>query len=155
MKKIIRRDNGTIRVQTINNLPSKTQPQFQDSTNINIIMKKYHAGHGISHINSRKGFYDPDGKLSAINYQQSLQTVIDAQNSFNSLPSEVRKMFQNDPYQLITFLSDPKNKDKAMELGLLNIIPSEPTNPTNDLNERSNEPVTKKKTKEPTPQNDD
>ena len=41
-----------------------------------------------------------------------------AQQSFESLPSELRAKFENDPAKLISYLSDDKNNAEAIKLGL-------------------------------------
>ena len=41
-----------------------------------------------------------------------------AQQSFESLPSELRGRFENDPAKLIDFLSDERNNAEAVKLGL-------------------------------------
>jgi phage internal scaffolding protein len=124
MKKLIRLENGNVKVQTINDLPSKTQQQFAEQTNINNIMKKYHATGMITHLNQKQGQYVD---LSTIkDYQSSLQTVIDANASFMTLSSEIRKKFNNNPQELLSFLADPKNKDEAISLKIINPPKAEP-----------------------------
>jgi len=120
MKTIIKLQNN-VKVKTLNEKPSLTHPEFQDQTNINKIMKKYHATGMITHLNQKQGQY---ADLSQIkDYQSSLNTVLQAQASFMTLPSDVRKKFQNDPNALISFLADPKNQDEAIKLGLKNPKP--------------------------------
>lgn len=129
MKKIIKLENGNIKVQTLNTDPSKTQQQFKEQSDINKIMKKYHATGMINHLNGRPGRY---GDFSnAKTYQDSLQTVINAQNSFQNLPSDVRKRFSNDPYEMLSFVNDPQNKQEAINLGLI----PKPAPKNDDLND--------------------
>lgn len=118
MKIITRNKDGiAIKVQTKNEEPSLTQQHFESESNINNIMKKYHATGMITHLNRNKGVYADISTLG--DYQNSLQTVIDAQNAFMTLPSSVRKKFSNNPQELINFLADSKNKDEAISLGLI------------------------------------
>ena len=56
--------------------------------------------------------------FSIRDYQSSLGKLMQAQQSFESLPSELRAKFENDPAQLISFLSDEKNNAEAVKLGL-------------------------------------
>ena len=130
MKIITKRPNGTTRVITQNNEPSLTQQQFHDASDINQIMKKYHATGMITHLNQKKGAYLD--LSSAKDYQQSLDLVIEAQRSFMTLPSETRARFQNDPQQLISFLSDDKNREEAIKLKLINPKIQTPTPPSHD-----------------------
>lgn len=55
----------------------------------------------------------------AADFQHSMNRVIVAQEAFNSLSAETRHYFHNDPSRLITFLSDDKNYDKAVEFGFI------------------------------------
>lgn len=54
----------------------------------------------------------------ATSYDESLQIVLDAQDTFAELPSKVRKKFNNDPRELLLFMDDPSNLEEARELGL-------------------------------------
>lgn len=116
MKVIERRSNGTKRVVTINNEPSRTQQQFKDDVNINKIMAKYKKTGMIKHINPNSGVYADMTNIGS--YQEAMETVINAQNAFQDLPSNIRAKFQNNPQELINFLKDPRNDDEAINLGL-------------------------------------
>lgn len=117
MKKIIQLPTGHIKVLTVNNEPELTQQHFKDECDINNIIKKYTRTGSITHLNAKKGVYMDLTTLP--DYQQSLNTVLKANEAFESLPSKIRKKFHNDPQQLIDFLSDDKNYEEAMSLGLM------------------------------------
>jgi len=110
---------------SVNTKPSMTQKQFGDETDINKIMKKYHATGMITHLAKNPGRYMDLSEMK--DYAQSLQTVIDSEAAFMTLPSETRFKFQNNPQELINFLADPKNRDEAIKLKLLNPPPQEIT----------------------------
>lgn len=116
-KIITRRANGTVKVTTINDLPSRTQKQFKDKVNINSIMAKYRKTGLIEHVRKTPGKYMDLTKLP--DYQTALQTVIHAQNTFETIPANIRKRFNNDPAELISFLGDSKNMEEAIKLGLV------------------------------------
>jgi len=108
--------NGKYVYETVSSGP-KVQKQFKEMTDINAIMAKYQKGEAITHLNRRVGVY---GDFSEIrNYQSSLDLVLGAQKAFMALPSGVRKRFQNDPQQIIDFVSDKSNYDEAVKLGLI------------------------------------
>lgn len=109
----ILRKSGKLSVSTVNNQPSKTQQQFKEQTDINNIMKKYQMRHL---PNPQAGIYLDS--TDAPTYQQSLETVIKANEAFSSLSSDVRKRFSNDPTELLKFLKDLKNTEEAIKLGL-------------------------------------
>ncbi len=118
MKKIEKRQDGSIAVKTINSEPSRTQQQFKAQVDINNIMKKYKKTGDMSiFIKSGKGRYGDFSNVA--DYQTALNKVIETQDSFQSLPPEVRIKFANDPGQLLEFINDNKNYDEAVKLGLV------------------------------------
>jgi phage internal scaffolding protein len=99
-----------------NPLPSKTQQQFKDETNIYTILKKADKTGLITHVNSMRAQY---GDFTEVNeYQQNLNMVMEAQESFMALPAKVRKRFGNDPGEFLEFASNPENIEEMRKLGL-------------------------------------
>lgn len=95
---------------------SMTQQQFKAECDVNNILAKYKRTGMLSHIQKHQGNF---GDFSSIeDYQTSLGKLMQAQQSFESLPSELRAKFDNDPAQLISFLSDEKNNAEAVKIGL-------------------------------------
>jgi len=136
MQKISKRENGMVRVSTENTLPSKTQQQFKETTDINAIMRKYQRGEAITHLNHRKGQYGDFTQIS--DYQGALDTVLRAEKAFMALPSETRKKFRNNPQELIEFLGDKNNYNEAVALGLIEKkIEDIPNATINDANTKS------------------
>lgn len=119
MKVITIRPDGSRRVVTRNDEPTRTQQQFKDQVNVNNIMARYRRTGTIDHIrNVQEGAYADLSDLP--DYQDALNTVIVAQSTFNNVPSDIRARFQNDPKQFIDFVSNPANKDELIKLGLAN-----------------------------------
>lgn len=98
--------------------PSLTQQQFSDFTDINKLIAQYEKTGLLTHVNSRQPIYGDFSNVS--DYQSAYNAVIQAQAAFAVLPADVRERFANDPQQLLSFLSDPKNKQEAIKLGLVN-----------------------------------
>lgn len=100
--------------------PSRTKQEFVSECDINNIIASYRLTGQIAHINSKaaQGVYAdlPD----SLDYQSSLNTILQAQASFASLPSAVRDRFGNDPSAFLAFMADPQNEQEARKLGLLN-----------------------------------
>lgn len=95
---------------------SLTQQQFKEECDVNNILAKYKRTGLLSHFNKHQGNF---GDFSNLNdYQTNLDKIRKAHESFDSLPSEVRSKFNNDPGLLIEFLSDSKNDSEAIKLGL-------------------------------------
>lgn len=141
MEIIHKRENGNLRVQLVNEEPSRTQQQFRDECDINNIMKQYKATGSITHVNNRnQGVYADLVNLP--DYKEQLENVIAARQLFNDLPAALRKRFSNDPQELIDFLSDSNNRDEAIKLGLID----SPKN-ANDLTNANMDTTNPQKTK--------
>lgn len=97
-------------------LPSRTQQHFKDECDINRILERMKVtGTAMQYPN---GF--EYGDFSDVSdYQGCLHRLIEADAAFATLPSKIRAEFNNDPAQLISFLQNPVNTDKAIELGLV------------------------------------
>ena len=90
--------------------------EFKDECDINNVMMQYARTGELPYATSKPSFGD---FRSSQTYQEMQNTLIAAQNAFKTLPASIRKEFNNDPSQVIDFLNDPANKDKAIELGLI------------------------------------
>jgi len=117
MKKISTRENGTIKIVTINNKKTMTQQQFKDQCDINNIIKTYkHTGE--LPLSQKVGKFLDVSNVQ--DYQTSLNTIIEASQAFENLPSNIRSRFANDPQKLISFMEDATNQEEAIKLGLIN-----------------------------------
>lgn len=86
------------------------------SCDINYILEQYVRTGSLPVSSSQPVFGDfTDGN----DYQEKLNLVIDAQEAFMALDARVRARFENDPAQLIHFLSDSSNRPEAVRLGLV------------------------------------
>lgn len=74
-----------------------------------------------------------DFTATPADFQGAVDLLDRTQAAFDELPSAVRDRFGNDPAALLSFLSDPRNRDEAARLGLLRVTPkggsSEPLAP--------------------------
>lgn len=110
--------NPRSRVQLNTGEDSLVEQCHKDDCDIVRILKKYDKTGLITHVNNMKAEY---GDFTSINeYQESLNLVLKAQNSFNELPSELRKKFSNDPGQFMEFVTNPDNLDEMVKMGLAN-----------------------------------
>lgn len=130
-KVISKRANGRLRVQSSNNLPTRTQQQHKNECDINQIMKKYIKTGLITHLNQKAGGFRDLTEVP--DYQQALDTVIQAQQAFGTLSAELRYKFKNDPHELIEFLKDEKNNEEAYKYGL-KVRPKDPEVTLADIN---------------------
>ena len=101
--------------------PSMTKQSFKKQCNINNIMSKYEKTGVLTHVNTKQPQY---GDFSQIpDYRESLDKVIQAEDSFLSLPAKIRAKFNHYPSEFMDFCLDPENRDQMIEMGL--IRPSE------------------------------
>lgn len=147
MKLLIRKNfSGRERLSMSNYPPSITQQSQANETDINKIMSKF-ARTGLLPQSSQDRIASFGDFTNINNYQAALNCVIKARDEFETLPAKIRAEFHNDPEELITFLNNPENKDKAIELGLIEpdakpIIPdSLPKDKTVSPTETPTEPV--------------
>lgn len=96
--------------------PTMTKKSQQDETDINNIIKRYDRTGVLSHMAAHEPVYMD---VDPITFQDAMQTVINAQQAFESLPSSIRSKFSNNPKEFLEYVQDPNNKDEAIELGLL------------------------------------
>ena len=97
---------------------SRTKQSFKNETDIGNIVRKHAKTGLLEHVNRFSGDYGD--YLNVTDYQTSVNQVMAANDMFLSLPSSLRKRFDNDPGSFLNFVSDESNRDEMRELGLLN-----------------------------------
>lgn len=96
---------------------SRTKQSFKEECDINNIMKKFEKTGVVSHVKQYGGSY---GDISdAMDYKESVELVIKAQDMFMTLPAKLRSRFGNNPAEFLDFVSDPSKKAEMKDLGLL------------------------------------
>lgn len=132
MIKVTTRSNGKKRIQTFFEkvdektgeiIPispahaSRAKQQFKDQTDANLIMKRFKKmGITYNSLPNSSGVYADLTQIPDL--QASYDSIIRAESAFAALPSDIRNKFNNDPIELVKFLSDSKNDKVAVELGL-------------------------------------
>ncbi|AJK28275.1 putative minor capsid protein [Eel River basin pequenovirus] len=104
------------RVPFETNGPSLTRQSAKDECDVNVIIAKFHRTGLLDHVSNHQGSY---GDFAAIDYQEALNTVIAADEMFQSLPSAIRARFANDPKAFLDYATNPENEAGMRELGLL------------------------------------
>lgn len=108
--------------------PSETQQQFKNECDINNILRQYDKTGLITHLNTARAHYGDFTKANE--YQEALNLVMDAQDAFMEVPAKVRAQFNNDPGKFMEFVTNPKNHDQLVEMGLANPRPKTEEKPT-------------------------
>jgi len=103
------------RVQIDLSQGGRTHQSFKDECDINRIMAR-HKKTGIIRQTTERPQYGDFSNLP--DYQEAMNTVIQADSMFAELNSEVRERFQNNPQKFLDFCDDPENQDEAIRLGI-------------------------------------
>lgn len=82
---------------------------------INFILQSYQRTGVTTHLEKRKGNY---GDFDAVDFQEAMNIVADARSMFETVPSQIREQFNNDPAQFLKFVTDEKNLPEMREMGL-------------------------------------
>lgn len=109
--------------------PSLTRQEFADECDINQILEKYQTQGIVPETNKIQPVYVDLTDPAYMDYQQAMNTVIEADYAFNRLPAKVRERFNNNPADLIMFVQDPANIQEAHKLGLLRDDYKSPSTP--------------------------
>lgn len=95
---------------------SLTQQHQKDEADINVIVKRFGLT-GEVPSNIRIPQY---GDFTGISdYHTAMQAIKVADEAFMSLPANLRKRFNNNPEEFVSFCSDEKNREEAIKLGLV------------------------------------
>lgn len=92
-----------------------TKQEFKKSCDANEIMRRY-TRTGVLPEEKRRKLY---GDFSeSVDYQEACNIVIQAEEQFMSLPSELRKKLDNDPAKFLNYVHDEANIDELREYGI-------------------------------------
>lgn len=97
--------------------PSMTEQHFKDECDINNIVAQYQQT-GVLPQGDRQPLFGDFADFPQ-DLQSSQAFFDDAQERFMQLDARVRKEFDNDPVKLLQFIADDNNRDRAIELGLI------------------------------------
>ena len=87
---------------------SLTVQEQKEATDINNIVARFAKTGLIEHVNENEPQY---GEFANYDYAEAMRTTARIQSSFNELPAEVRKQFDNNPSEWIEHLANPANID--------------------------------------------
>ncbi len=102
---------------------SRAKQSMRDECDINVIMAQYHKTGMLAHVNQYEGNYTD--LPMAIDYHSMLNQAQDALDAFESLPSDIRTMFHNEPEEFLAFVQDPSNREEMIDLGLAHADPAD------------------------------
>lgn len=93
-----------------------TEQAHKDDCDINSIVKRYKKTGVISHVSRFEANY---GDMTGDDFKTSTDKILKAKQDFKTLPANIRKEFKNNPAKLLEFMENPDNRDKAIELGII------------------------------------
>lgn len=104
-----------------------TKQSSKAECDIHNILKQYQRTGIITHVQSARPTYEdlPD----SMDYQQALNTIMEADEAFFNLPAKVRDHFKNDPALLLAAFGDPSQRQALTDFGLLQAPSSSPSLP--------------------------
>lgn len=123
-----------------------TEQSHKDEVNINNIVRK----HGIDMIQKTAMLRTPEMQWDDVtgnDFQEAMLKVTKAQQTFEQLPSKIRKEFDNNPAQFMDFVQNPENLPRMVELGLANAKVETPPMKVEVMNRpplKANQPVVEK-----------
>lgn len=104
--------------------PGHTRQAHKDECDINRIMDRFQKSGLLSHVNQFQGEY---GEFIEMDFHEAMNTILEAKDMFETVPSDIREKFNNDPGKFLEYVTNPENVDGMRELGLL---PTESTHPS-------------------------
>lgn len=114
---------------------SLTQQHLKEECEVINIIKKHDRNGIIEHVQRGQARYGDFSEVA--DYREALDLVRDAQEEFMTIPSDIRKKFDNDPGKFYQFVSDPDNKDELIKMGFIN--PKDVAEPSSDATQAPSE----------------
>lgn len=96
--------------------PGVCDPSQAAELDVNYIIKKAQQTGILPGIDAKRVYGDFSNPLD---YQESLNIIMKAEEQFMGLDAELRAKLDNDPAKFLEFVSDPKNKDQMVKYGLI------------------------------------
>lgn len=100
-----------------------TKQAHKDECDIHKILNQYKKTGIITHITSQSPQYLD--LPNSLDYQNSINIVLEGQAAFATLPSSVREYFGNDPARFLASFGDPEMRPKLEEWGFINKAPAQ------------------------------
>lgn len=104
----------------------RTEQNHKDEVNINNIIRR----HGIDLIQQVATMQAPAMQWDDVtgnDFQEAMFKVTKAQQTFDQLPSDIRKKFDNNPAVFLDYVQNPDNVDSMIDMGLAIRKPEQPT----------------------------
>lgn len=110
-KKALRR-----RVKTEFEGESLTEQSHKESCDIHNIMRKYEKTGIVNHLAQFKGQYMD--MSNSVEFHQAQLIVAEANSMWETVPSKIRAVFDNNPGKFVDFMQSENNREAILEMGL-------------------------------------
>jgi hypothetical protein len=97
--------------------PVLTDQSQKAMTDINNIMLAYSKTGLLPSQTQKLAYYIDNTEIPSL--EEAHKLISDAKNMFYELPAQVRKLMDNDPTKLVSFINDEENKDILIKYGIL------------------------------------
>jgi len=95
---------------------SLTKQSFAEECDINTIVRRFGISGELPQNVVMPTYQDFEG---VFDFQTAMNAILQANESFMSMPAEVRARFNNNPALFVDFCSDDANMEEAIKLGLV------------------------------------
>ena len=95
---------------------SMTKSEFADECDINNIVKRSIQS-GVLPQGTRQPMFGDFTQVQS--YEDAQKGIVQAQEQFLNLPSDIRAKFGNSVAELLDYIANPENQEEAIKLGLL------------------------------------
>ena len=95
---------------------SLAQQQFKEDSDINTLVERFHLTGEMPQLTQLPTYQDFD---NIFDFQTAMNAIRSANETFMSLPAQLRARFHNDPQEFLAFTSDEQNLPEARKLGIL------------------------------------
>lgn len=95
-----------------------TEQSHKKEVDINNIIKK----HGMDLIRKTAAMQSQDYRFDDVtgnDFQEAQMIIAKAQSSFENMPAEIRKRFENNAAKFLDFVQNPDNQSEMVNLGLV------------------------------------
>jgi len=102
---------------------SKVQQQFQDSQDINQVVKRFKKTGALAttHTNARVQSTGSFGAYNHMDFCEMYEHIQRVREDFQRLPARLRARFDNNPSNLVRFVGDERNLKECVKLGLITL----------------------------------
>jgi len=113
---------GLIRQTSQQGGETKTRQCHKTECDINVVMSRYRQTGLLNHLSKHQGVYMdvPDGA----EFSTAMNTVVEATESFESLPAEVREHYRNSPALFLDAVTSGKDTEYLTEHKIIHPKPN-------------------------------